>query len=126
MRMSSVETRRNMTAGLTPRTLFLMPTLAIVTGTSGWYLAQRMGFLDVGYPEFWWVVAALVLVTLLAIQGIGILLPTNLRLYFELQKPQPDVEKIGRWMRRYIGVVAFQGAMQIAIFVVMARFATGL
>jgi hypothetical protein len=119
------ETRRNIIAGLVPRTLILMPTLSIVTSTSGWFLAVRMGFLDLGYPEFWWVIAALAIVTVLTVQGIGYLLPANLRLYFEIQKPQPDGEKIGRWMKTYVGVVAVQGTMQVAIIVVMARFATG-
>ena len=115
-----------MISGLVPRTLFLMPTVSIITSTTGWFLAKRMGFLDVGYPEFHWVIAALVIVTILTIQGTGILLPTNLRLYFELQKPNPDSAKIGRWMRWFVGVVAIQGTMQVAIFVVMAKFATGL
>jgi hypothetical protein len=84
-----------------------------------------MDFLDLGYPEFWWVIAALAIVTVLTVQGIGYLLPANLRLYFEIQKPQPDGEKIGRWMKTYVGVVAVQGTMQVAIIVVMARFATG-
>jgi hypothetical protein len=119
------ETRRNIIAGLVPRTLILMPTLSMVTSTSGWFLAVRMGFLDLGYPEFWWVIAALAIVTVLTVQGIGYLLPANLRLYFEIQKPQPDGEKIGRWMKTYVGVVAVQGTMQVAIIVVMARFATG-
>lgn len=119
------ETRRNIIAGLVPRTLILMPTLSIVTSTSGWFLAVRMGFLDLGYPEFWWVIAALAIVTVLTVQGLGYLLPANLRLYFEIQKPQPDGEKIGRWMKTYVGVVAVQGTMQVAIIVVMARFATG-
>jgi hypothetical protein len=60
------------------------------------------------------------------VQGLGYLLPTNLRLYFEVQKPQPDAEKIARWMKTYVRVVAVQGTMQVAIIVVMARFATGL
>jgi len=38
----------------------------------------------------------------------------------------PDSAKIGRWMRWFVGVVAIQGTMQVAIFVVMAKFATGL
>jgi len=42
-----------------------------------------------------------------------------------VQKPQPDGEKIGRWMKTYVLVVAVQGVMQVAIIVVMARFATG-
>jgi hypothetical protein len=88
---------------------------------------RAMGIRDKpGYPEFHWVIAALVIVTILTIQGTGILLPTNLRLYFELQKPNPNSAKIGRWMRWFVGVVAIQGTMQVAIFVVMAKFATGL
>jgi hypothetical protein len=43
-----------------------------------------------------------------------------------MQKPQPDGEKIGRWMRTYVKATAVQGCFQIAIIVVMARFATGL
>jgi hypothetical protein len=125
LRNVSFETRRSIIAGLIPRTLVLMPTLSIVTSTTGWFLAVRMGFMDLGYPEFWWVIAALAIVTVLTVQGLGYLLPANLRLYFEIQKPQPDGEKIGRWMKTYVRVVAVQGTMQVAIIAVMARFATG-
>ena len=118
--------RRAVIAGIIPRTLILMPTLSIITSTAGWFLADRMGFLKVGYPEFWWVVAALAIVAMLTVQGIGILLPTNVRLYFEISKTDPDIAKIGRWMRTYVRVVAMQGAMQVAIIIIMARFATGL
>jgi len=126
LRQVSFESRRAIIGGLIPRTLILMPTLSTITSTSGWFLAVRMGFLDVSYPEFWWVIAALAIVTVLTIQGLGYLLPTNLRLYFEVQKPQPDGQKIARWMKTYVRVVAVQGTMQVAIIVVMARFATGL
>lgn len=126
LRSVVLETRRAMISGLIPRTLILMPTLSIITSTTGWFLAVRMGFLDVTYPEFWWVIAALAIVTVLTIQGLGYLLPTNLRLYFEIQKPNPDMQKIARWMKTYLRVVAVQGTMQVAIMVVMARFSTGL
>jgi hypothetical protein len=125
MRSVSFETRRVIIAGLIPRTLILMPTLSIITSTAGWFLAVRMGFLDFGYPEFWWVIGALAIVTVLTVQGLGYLLPTNLRLYFEVQKAQPDAQKTARWMKTYVRVVAVQGTMQVAIIVVMARFATG-
>src|SRR5664280_3777697 len=69
-----LEARRAVISGLVPRTLFLMPTVSIITSTTGWFLAKRMGFLDVGYPQFHWVIAALVIVTILTIQGTGILL----------------------------------------------------
>ena len=126
LRHVSLDTRRAMIAGIIPRTLILMPTLSIITSTAGWFLAKRMGFLNVGYPEFWWVIAALAIVTVLTVQGMGYLLPMNLRLYFEIQKPAPDADKLVRWMRRYVRVVGVQGLMQLAIIVVMARFATGL
>ncbi len=125
LRRVSFETRRAMVAGIIPRTLILMPTLSIVTSTAGWFLAVRLGFLELNYPEFYWVIAALAIVSVLTVQGLGYLLPTNLRLYFEIQKPSPDHDKIKHWMRTYVRVVAVQGIMQVAIIVVMARFATG-
>ncbi|HZQ12456.1 MAG TPA: hypothetical protein VFB31_06570 [Pseudolabrys sp.] len=125
LRGVSFETRRAMVAGIIPRTLILMPTLSTVTSTAGWFLAVRLGFLDLGYPEFFWMIAALAIVSVLTVQGLGYLLPMNLKLYFEIQKPSPDHDKIKRWMRTYVRVVAVQGTMQVAIIVVMARFATG-
>ena len=125
LRGVSLDTRKSMMAGIVPRTLVLMPTLSIITSTSGWFLTGRVGFFDLGYPEFWWVIAALALVTVLTIQGLGYLLPTNLKLYFELQKPAPDFDKLGRWMRTYVRVVAAQGVLQLTMLAVMARFGTG-
>jgi hypothetical protein len=125
MRRVSLDTRRAMIAGIIPRTLVLMPTLSIITSTAGWFLAVRMGFLDLGYPQFWWVIAALAIVSVLTVQGLGYLLPMNLKLYFEIQKDAPEQDKLARWMRTYVRVVAVQGAMQVAIIAVMARFATG-
>jgi hypothetical protein len=125
LRRVSPETRKAVMSGIIPRTLILMPTLSTITSTAGWFLAVRLGFLDLSYPQFWWVIAALAIVTVLTVQGLGYLLPTNLRLYFEMQKPQPDAVKIGTWMKTYVRIVAIQGTMQVAIIVVMARFATG-
>lgn len=125
LRRVSGETRKAVMSGIVPRTLILMPVLSTITSTAGWFLAKRLGFLDLGYPEFWWLVAALGIVTVLTIQGLGYLLPTNLKLYFEMQKPQPDYAKLAGWMKTYVRIVAVQGAMQVAIIVVMARFATG-
>jgi hypothetical protein len=73
--------RREIIVRLVPRTLFLMPTLSIITGTTGWFLAKDLGLLDVPWPQFGWVAAALALVVLMTIQGLGYLLPTNLGLH---------------------------------------------
>jgi hypothetical protein len=118
--------RKVMIGALIPRTMVLMPTLAIITGTAGYYLAQRMGYLDLGYPEFYWVAAALVILAVLTVQGLGILTPINILVFLEMQKAQPDGEKIGRWMKTYVRIVAIQGVMQVAMIVIMARFGSGL
>ena len=126
LRKIPFEARRAVIVRLMPKTLFLMPTLAIVTGTSGYFHALQLGFMDVPYPQFTWVAASLVVVAILTVQGLGILLPTNLFVYLEVRKENPDRERIGRLMRRYIYAVTFQGLMQVAIIVIMAKFVTGL
>jgi hypothetical protein len=55
----------------------------------------------------------------------GILLPTNLRICFEMRKNEPDMSRIERLMRMYVKVVAVQAAMQFVIIFIMAEFATG-
>ena len=121
-----ITARREVIVRLVPKTLFLMPTLAIITGTTGWYLARDLGFLDLAWPQFGWVAAALSLVTLMTIQGTGYLLPTNLRVCLELRKPNPDTEKIGRLMRSFFFAVACQGTMQVMTIVIMAKFVSGI
>ncbi len=88
LRQVDLPARRAILLRLIPRTLFLMPTLATITATSGWYLAQARGFTELPWPEYGWVAAALVLVTAMTVQGMGYLLPTNLRVCWELQKPR--------------------------------------
>ena len=126
IRSVSIPVRKEIIIRLTPVTLFLMPTLSVMTGTAGWFLAVQMGFMQLPWPQFGWIAAALALVTLMTIQGLGYLLPTSVRVCLELQKPAPDGPKIGRMMSRFYYVVASQGVMQIAIIVVMAKLATGV
>jgi len=64
LRSLDVNVRREVLLRLVPRTLFLMPTLAIITGTSGWYLSQELGFTALRWPEYGWFVAAMVLLVL--------------------------------------------------------------
>jgi hypothetical protein len=70
--------------------------------------------------------AALVLVTLMTIQGLGFLTPVNVFVCMELQKANPNMKKIAAWMQRYFYVVAMQGIMQVAMIVVMTRFRSGI
>ena len=126
LRKVDLSVRREIILRLVPRTLFLMPTLSIVTGTTGWFLAEDLGLLDVPWPQFGWVVAALALVVLMTIQGLGYLLPTNLRVCMQLRRPNPDFTKISRMMRNFFFAVGVQGTMQVLTIVIMARFVTGL
>jgi hypothetical protein len=126
LRRADIAVRRDVMRQLTPRTLFLMPTISIIAGTTGWFLAVRLGYTALDWPQFGWVAAALALVTLMTIQGLGFLTPVNVFVCLELLKDNPDLAKISRWMSRYFYAVALQGAMQIAIIVVMTRFRAGL
>ncbi len=126
MRRLPLPARRAMIGKLMPRNLFLLPALSFITGTAGYVHAGRLGLLDLPWPQYGWVAAALAILTLLTVQGLGVLLPANLLVYFEMRKPQPDGQRIGRLMRRYVYAVAFQGVLQVAIIVIMARFVTGL
>jgi hypothetical protein len=126
LRRVAPQVRREIIIRLVPKTLFLMPTLSIITGTAGWFLARDLGFLDVAWPQFAWVAAALVLVVAMTVLGVGYLLPTNLRVCIELRRPDPDFARIGAMMRRFFLAVAVQGTMQVLTIVIMARFVSGL
>lgn len=126
VRAMPFEARRSFSLNMLPKTLFIMQTLGIMAPTSGWFLAVRMGYIDLGYPEFWWVIAALVISTILAVQGLGILLPSNLRAYREMRKENPDPEKARRIMRIYFVTLASQGIFQVLIVMIMVKFAMGL
>ena len=43
LRVVDISARKAVLLRLTPRTLFLMPTLSIITGTTGWFVAKDMG-----------------------------------------------------------------------------------
>jgi hypothetical protein len=126
LRRVDLSVRREIVRRLTPRTLFLMPTVSIISGTTGWFLAVALGYTALDWPAFWWVTAALILVTLMTIQGLGFLTPVNVYVCLQLQKPKPDMNKISYWMRWYFYAVALQGLMQVAIIVVMTRFRAGI
>ncbi len=126
LRRVDISVRREIARRLTPRTLFLMPTVAIISGTTGWFLAVQLGYTALDWPQFGWVAAALLLVTLMTVQGLGFLTPVNVFICLELQKDKPDLNKMSGWMGWYFYAIAMQGAMQVAILVVMTRFRAGI
>ena len=125
LRNVSVSTRKEVIFWLMPKMVFYMPTVAAVTTTAGYFLASKMGLITLNPPVVYWISVVLVIVSIMFIQGLGILLPTNLRIYFEMRKNKPDISRIQRLMRMYVKVVAIQAAMQFVIILKMAEFATG-
>src|SRR5919107_3684773 len=125
LRNVSLSTRKEIIAWLMPKMVFYMPTVASVTTTAGYFLASKMGLITLESPVVYWITTVLIIVTVMLIQGLGILLPTNIRVYHELRKKEPDIAKIQRLMRRYVKVVATQAILQFVIIFIMANFATG-
>jgi hypothetical protein len=60
----------------------------------------------------------------MAVIAIGILEPANLAVLFELRKPQPNFELIGKLMRRFVYTSGITGLMQIGTLIIMTRLAT--
>lgn len=126
LRKVSLSTRKEIISWLMPKMVFYMPTVASVTTTAGYFLASKMGLITLESPVVYWITTVLIIVTVMLIQGLGILLPTNIRVYHdELRKKEPDMTKIQRLMRRYVKVVATQAILQFVIIFIMANFATG-
>ena len=114
------ETRAEVVKRLVPVMLFLMPALASVAITAGIYLAQWEGLLNLGSPL---IIAAIIIVAVLTVQGFGIIMPTEIRIFLELMKKNPDRERIVKWGMRNIKISGSQAIFQIAIIFVMANLA---
>lgn len=125
LRNVSLSTRKEVISWLMPKMVFYMPTVASVTTTAGYFLASKMGLITLESPIVYWIITVLIIVTVMLIQGLGILLPTNIRVYHELRKKEPNMTRIQKLMRRYVKVVATQALLQFIIIFIMANFATG-
>jgi uncharacterized membrane protein len=125
LRNVSLSTRKEVISWLMPKMVFYMPTVAAVTTTAGFFLASKVGLLTLQPPIVYWVSTVLIIVSAMFIMGLGILLPTNLHIYFEMKKSEPEMHKIQKLMKKYVKVVAIQTVMQFAIIFIMAEFATG-
>jgi len=102
---------------LVPRMTFLMPVLATVTITSGIYLTQRLSF---SFTDPW-VLAAGIIAGLLTVQGFGLLLPNEIRIFQQLLSSAPDVQKIARLGMTNARLGGLQGVFQLTIIFIMAN-----
>lgn len=163
---------------LTPKTAFLLPSLAFATIAAGITLALRLGLFPHAGPwlalftaanvvlvlvcyawrmDAWddrrwqalfavgtvgslgWVgltigdlqmttpaiVVALALVTILSVQGFGLLLPGELRMYLEMTSERPDSSVIARIGRRNAMLGGVQGAVQLLLIADMVYLRWG-
>jgi len=116
------QTRTQVIKKLVPLMLFLMPALATVAITSGINLASQMGILTFASPM---ILAAVVIVIILSVQGFGIIMPTEVRIFLELRKKEPDRDRIIKWGMRNLNLAGSQGVFQVALIFVMANLALG-
>jgi len=120
----SIQARMEFSARFMPKMLLIMPTLVTMTLASGWQLARLVGNLEVAYPKHWWLTASFIVVGVMAVIAIGILEPANLAVLFEMRKPQPNGELIGKLMRRFIYTAGITGVMQVATLIIMTRLSS--
>lgn len=120
----SIPARMEFSMRFMPKMVLIMPTLVTVTLASGWQLARYVGYLNLPYPQHWWITASFIVVGVMAIIALGILEPANLAVLFELRKPHPNGELIGKLMRRFIYTAGITGVMQLATLVIMTKITT--
>ncbi|HLN16458.1 MAG TPA: hypothetical protein VK277_06840 [Acidimicrobiales bacterium] len=121
----SIPARVEFSTRFMPKMLLVMPTLVIVTLTAGWQLARHLGNLSAVYPHHGWLVASYIIVGVMTLIALGLLEPANVAVLFELKKPEPNGERIGRLMRIFIFTAGITGALQVATLIIMSRLATG-
>jgi hypothetical protein len=120
----SIPARAEFSARFMPKMLLIMPTLVVCTLAAGFQLAITMGNLDPASPNHDRLVASFVIVGIMAIIALGILEPANVAVLFEMRKPQPNGELIGRLMKRFVYTAGITGALQVITLIIMTRVAT--
>ncbi len=120
----SIPARVEFTTRFMPKMLLIMPTLVAMTLGAGFQLARHVGNLDASYPHHGWLVASFVVVGIMAVIALGLLEPANLAVLFELKKPQPNGERIGRLMKVFIYTAGITGVLQIATILIMTFLAS--
>jgi hypothetical protein len=120
----SIPSRAEFTAKFMPAMVIIMPTVVGMSLGSGFQLARNLGNLEAASPNHDWVVASFIVVGIMAVIALGFLEPANIAVLFEMRKPQPDGEVIGKLMKRFVYTAGITGMMQIATLVIMTRIRT--
>jgi len=120
----SIPARAEFSARFMPKMVLIMPTLVAMTLASGFQLALDVGNLKPSSPNHAWLIVSFVVVGVMATIALGILEPANIAVLFEMKKPQPNGDVIGKLMKRFIYTAGITGLMQVATLIIMTRIAT--
>ena len=120
----SIPARAEFSAKFMPKMVIIMPTVVMMTLATGFQIARKMGNLYAKSPNHPWLIASFCVVGVMAVIALGILEPANIAVLFEMNKPVPNGELIGKLMKRFIYTAGITGLMQIATLIIMTRVAT--
>jgi hypothetical protein len=120
----SLPARAEFSAKFMPKMLLLMPTIVMMTLAAGFQLAMKLGTLYPANDTHTWLVVSMVVVGIMAVVALGVLEPANVAVLFEMKKPEPDGEVIGRLMQRFVYTAGITGVMQVATLIIMTRVAS--
>jgi hypothetical protein len=120
----SLPARAEFSAKFMPKMVLLMPTIVLMTLAAGFQLAMKLGTLYPVNETQNWLIVSMVVVGIMAVVALGVLEPANIAVLFEMKKPQPDGEVIGRLMQRFVYTAGITGVLQIATLIIMTRVAS--
>ncbi len=117
----SVPARAEFAARFMPKMVIIMPTVVMMTLAAGFQVALQLGNLEPSSLNHAWLIVSFVVVGVMAVVALGILEPANIAVLFEMNKANPDGERIGRLMKRFVYTAGVTGVMQVATLVIMTR-----
>src|SRR5665213_1404340 len=120
----SIPARAEFAARFMPKMVIIMPVVVMMTLATGFQIARQLGNLNTSNPNHAWLIVSFCVVGVMAAIALGVLEPANIAVLFEMNKPVPNGERIGRLMKRFIVTAGITGLMQIATLVIMTRVAT--
>ena len=120
----SIPARAEFASKFMPAMVIIMPTIVTMNLGSGFQLARQLGNLSPSSPNHAWLIVSMCVVGVMAAIALGVLEPANVAVLFEMNKPVPNGERIGRLMKRFIYTAGITGVMQVATLVIMTRVAT--
>ncbi|MCU1361971.1 MAG: hypothetical protein JWN99_3260 [Ilumatobacteraceae bacterium] len=116
--------RAEFSAKFMPKMVIIMPTVVTMTLATGFQVAMHLGTLTEASPARNWLVTSMIVVGIMAVVALGVLEPANITVLWEMNKPEPNPEIIGRMMKRFVYTAGITGVMQIATLVIMTRVAS--